>query len=437
MKLLLLGMNHRTAPLELRERFAVEDVRPLLGKLAAADDIEEAVLISTCNRVEVVCAAREPEPARMRLHSFFARELDRETGGEPTLEAALYEYADTGAVRHLFRVASSIDSMVVGEPQILGQVKDAYREAVACGACGPLLTRLFQHAFATAKRVRSETRIAERPVSVARIAAELATEIFDHLHDKAALLVGAGEMTELALERLRSEGLARVRVANRTLARAADLAGRFGGSAHTLDELPELLPLSDVVLTSIGGDGPLLARPDFEQALVHRRNRPVFVIDIGVPRNVAADANELDNVYLYDIDDLSAAAAANAEGRRREVLTAEAVVLEEQQRFDGWLAALGAVPTIRDLRDRAESVRRRELERGLGRLDLAPEQREAVEAITRAIVNKLLHPPVSRLRDQSDREQGLANLEAARALFGLDEREADEEPDDADEAGGS
>jgi len=436
-RLLLLGMNHRTAPLALRERFAVEDLRPVLAKLVAGDEIEEAVLLSTCNRVEIVCATQQVEPARMRLQSFFERELDREAGRarDPAVGAALYEYGDTGAVRHLFRVASSIDSMVLGEPQILGQVKDAYRAAVACGACGPLLTRLFQHAFATAKRVRSETRIAERPVSVARIAAELASEIFDHLGDKAALLVGAGEMTELALERLRSEGLVRIRVANRTLARAADLAGRFGGSAHTLDELPELLPLSDVVLTSIGGDGPLLGRSDFDAALAHRRSRPVFVIDIGVPRNVSADVNELDNVYLYDIDDLSSAATANAEGRRRELITAEAVVLEEQQRFDGWLAALGAVPTIRDLRDRAEAVRRRELDRALNRMDLTPEQRDAVDAVTRAIVNKLLHPPVSRLRDQSDREQGLATLEAARTLFGLDDRESD--PDAEDEAGGS
>ncbi len=434
MKLLLLGMNHRTAPLELRERFAVEDVRPLLGKLAAADDIEEAVLISTCNRVEVVCAAREPEPARMRLHSFFARELDRETGGEPTLEAALYEYADTGAVRHLFRVASSIDSMVVGEPQILGQVKDAYRDAVACGACGPVLTRLFQHAFATAKRVRSETRIAERPISVARVAVDLAAEIFDHLGDKAALLIGAGEMTELALERLRSEGLARVRVANRTLAHAADLAGRFGGSAHRLDELPELLPASDVVLTSIGGNAPLLGASDFASALERRRGRPIFVIDIGVPRNVAPEVNGLENVYLYDIDDLAAAAAANAEERRRELVTAEALVLEEQQRFDGWLAALGAVPTIRDLRDRAEAVRLRELERTFARLGLSDEQRDGVDALTRTIVNKLLHPPVSRLRDQSDREQGLAALEAARVLFGLDDAQPDESAEDEEES---
>ncbi len=432
MKLLLLGMNHRTAPLALRERFAVEDVRPGLGKLVAGDEIDEAVLISTCNRVEIVCAAPRLEPAQLRLRSFFERELDRrgDAARDPALDAALYEYADTGAVRHLFRVASSIDSMVVGEPQILGQVKDSYRAAVSCGACGPLLTRLFQHAFSTAKRVKNETRIAERPVSVARVAAELATEIFDHLRDKAALLVGAGEMTELALERLRSEGLARIRVANRTPARAAELAGRFGGSAHALDELPALLPRSDVVLTSIGGDAPLLDRDAFLRALAQRRNRPIFVIDIGVPRNVAPEVNELENVYLYDIDDLSAAAAANAEGRRREVVTAEALVLEEQQRFDVWLAALSAVPTIRDLRDRAERIRRRELERQLARLDLGPEQQEAVDALTRAIVNKLLHPPVSRLRDQSDREQGLATLETARALFGLDESGDDEEGDE-------
>jgi glutamyl-tRNA reductase len=435
--LLLIGMNHRTAPLALREHYAIEDVAPALTKLVDRDVITEAVLLSTCNRVEAVACAPRLEVARGRLRSFFERDLAQ--GPPPDLGAslsdALYEHSGPEAVRHVFRVASSIDSMVVGEPQILGQVKEAYRAATAAGSCGGVLTRLFQHAFATAKRVRNETRIAERPVSVARVAAELASEIFESMSDKCALLVGAGEMTELALEAMRESGLARVRIANRTRARAEALASRFDGTAHDLEELPELLAQADVVLTSIGGHEPIVVRQQVERALHGRGHRPLFVIDLGVPRNVDRRVDELDGVYLYDVDDLGRVAEANAEERRREKIRAEAIVLEEAQRFDGWLAALAAVPTIRDLRNRAEAIRSRELERALVRLEHADSPREVLEALTRGIVNKLLHAPVSRLRAQEDREQGLATLEAARALFALDEREPeaerpqDEEPE--------
>ncbi len=430
MKLLLLGMNHRTAPLAVRERYAPVDGHALLEKLVADDAIAEAALVATCNRVEVIAAVRDAAAARHRLRAFFSRDLDRDAGrSDPALEGSLYDYADAAAVRHLFRVAASIDSMVVGEPQILGQVKDAWRESLACGACGPLLSRLFQHAFSAAKRVRSETRIAERPISVAKVAAELALEVFEDLEEKAALLLGAGEMIELALERLRDAGLGRVRVVNRTPARAEALAARFDASAHGLDALPELLASSDVVLTGIATDAPLLGRREFEAALATRRRRPIFVVDLGVPRNVAPEVDALDEVYRYDVDDLSGAAAANAEERRREVTLAEALVAEEEQRFAGWMAALAAVPTIRDLRRRAESIRTRELERVAARLALDPEQRAGVEALTRAIVNKLLHPPLARLREHSEREPGLAALEEVRALFGLDDPEPrDDEP---------
>jgi glutamyl-tRNA reductase len=433
--ILLLGMNHRTASLDLRERYAVDDVRSPLSKLAAGGDIEEAVLLSTCNRVEVVATTRRPDAARIRLRSFVARELAE--GSQPladhALDEVLYEYSGSGAVRHLFRVACSVDSLVVGEPQILGQVKDAYRAAVDCAACGPILSRLYHRAFSTAKRVRNETRIAERPVSVARVAVDLARQIFESLHDKSALLIGAGEMIELALETLRGEGLAAIRVANRTPARAENLASHFDASAHGLSDLPEILARSDIVLTCIAGTAPILTVENVSRVLHARRGRPIFVIDIGVPRNVDPAVNDLDNVYLYDLDDMSAVAEANAEERHREVVHAEAIVLEEQQRFEGWLAALGAVPTIRHLRERAEAVRVRELDRMLSRLDLDESQQAGVDALTRAIVNKLLHVPLSRLRKEVDREEALVYLEAARALFGLDlegapDTEADESP---------
>jgi glutamyl-tRNA reductase len=424
MSLLLLGMSHRTASVELRERYAVEDARPVLTKLVASPEIDEAVLIATCNRVEVVVWTRALDAAKLRLRSLFERELSGEGPRGSELDSALYELMDGAAARHVLRVACALDSMVVGEPQILGQVKDAYRVAVACGACGPILGRLYPRAFATAKRVKNETTLAERPVSVARVAVDLARQIFESLEDKVALLVGAGDMIELALESLRKHGLGAVRVVNRTPARAATLAARFGATAHGLEELPELLRRSDLVLTCIGGDRPLLSAPLVREALRERGHRPLFAIDIGVPRNVDPAVNQLDTVYLYDLDDLASLAEANARERQAEVERAEAIVAAEQQRFEGWLGALAAVPTIRALLARAEEIRRGELERGLAGLELDAKGLAAVEALTRGIVSKLLHAPLSRLREELEGEAGLAHLEAARTLFALDDEGA-------------
>ena len=423
MKIILVGLNHRSAPLEVRERLAVDDVGPPLQKLVAGDEIDEAVLISTCNRVEVVVSTRSIDAARHRLRSFFRHDLD---GGNPDdgsqLEDHLYEYADAEAMRHVLRVSSALDSMVVGEPQILGQMKDAYRAAAECNASGPILNRLFQHAFTTAKRVRTETRVAERPISVARVAVDLARQIFEDLKDKQAVLVGAGEMIEAALSALRSAGIESVAVANRTPERADDLAVRFEATAHGLDELPHLVSEADIVLSCIGGDRPILTRDLVRAALRHRRHRPIFVIDIGVPRNAEPEVDTLDNVYLYDIDDLGAVSEQNAEERRRETVHAEALVVEEQQRFDGWFAALRAVPTIKHLRAHVETIRSNEVDKTLAKLAIGESEREQVESLTRSIVNKILHSPLSRLRREAEREEGVAYLETARALFGLDEQ---------------
>ena len=366
---------------------------------------------------------RSLEAARLRLHAFLSQDL----GGKlEDLSEYLYDHVDGDAVRHVLRVASSLDSMVVGEPQILGQTKEAWQRAVDCGAAGPLLGRLFQHAFATAKRVRTDTKLGERPVSVARVAVELARQIFEDLSGKQALLVGAGEMIEAALEALRTAGLEAVRVANRTPERAVELAARFSATAHGLDELPALVAQADVVLTCIAADRPVLTRPVIEAS---RRRRPIFVIDIGVPRNADPAIEDLDDVYLYDIDDLSSLAQENSEQRRRETAGAEGIVEEERQRFDGWLSALRAVPTIRHLRESAEAVRAAEVARALRRPELAEVDPEAVEQLTRSIVNKILHAPVSRLRREAEREEGMAYLEAARVLFALDE---DDPPADAE-----
>ncbi len=420
MKILMLGMNHRTAPIEMRERFAVSDLSPVLQKLAAHEEIGEAVLVATCNRVELVVTAKELEPARHVLADFFARGAGSEA---PVDGEHLYEYQDGEVARHVFRVASAMDSMVVGEPQILGQLKDAYRAAVECGTCGPVLSRLFQRAFQTAKRVKNETRIAERPVSVAKVAVDLARQIFESLDEKSALVIGAGEMVEAALHSLRREGLRALRVANRTVSHAEELAVRFDATAHGLSELSELLESADVVLTCVGGDVPLLTLDLVRNALRAKRG-PCFLIDLGVPRNIEPAVNQLDNAFLYDIDDLQQLAAANAEERRRESVHGERIVDEERQRFEGWLVALQAVPTIRHLRARADAVRVLELDRFARSARLDDGQLARVEALTRAIVNKVLHSPLARLRAERDREEGLAVLEAARELFALDDPSA-------------
>ncbi len=438
MKLHLVGMNHRSAPVELRERFVLDDPTPALMKLVASPEIEEAVLLSTCNRVEILASSKESEAARLRLHSFFQRDLTEQAVAPSAaeLDGCLYHFHDGAAVRHAFRVASSIDSLVVGEPQILGQMKDAYRLAVDTGACGVILTRLFSRAFATAKRVRRETRIAERPVSVARVAVDLARQVFERFEDKRALLIGAGEMIELALEALRGAGLVHTSVVNRTRGRAEELAARYDAEAFGLDDLDAQLRDADVVLTCIAGHGPLLTKDRMSEALRARRGRPIFVIDIGVPRNVAADVNDLDDVYLFDLDDLSGVAEQNAEERRRETVQAEAIVAEEEANFLGWLSALRAGPTLRELRERADGIREREVDRQIEKLGLDPRQREGVEALVRSVANKILHAPLSRLRKEAEREEGVAYLEVTRKLFDLDgESDArDRDPGDEDDS---
>lgn len=425
MKILLLGMNHHSAPVDVREQFAPGDPGPLLRKLVTCDEIEEAVLISTCNRVELVVSTHQPDAARLRMAHFFERELANGEGlAEGRFDDFVYRLTDAEATQHVFRVASAIDSMVVGEPQILGQMKEAYRLAVEEGACGPVLSRMFQRAFSTAKRVKTETRISEGPVSIARVAVDLAAQIFEDFGDKKALLIGAGEMIEMALFALRREGLGHVRIANRTREHAHELAERFGATDHGLDEIDQLLCESDMVLSCIGGTAHLLTPERLRPILRARRSRPIFIIDLGVPRNVDPDVNELDGVYLYDVDDLEEVAGENARNRRRESERGGDIVAEEQQRFDGWLVALQAVPTIRHLRARAEAIRTRELERSLERIGLDETQIEAIEHLTRAIVNKLMHPPLSRLRAEKEREEGLAMMEAARVLFALDDRDA-------------
>ncbi|MGH7338282.1 MAG: glutamyl-tRNA reductase, partial [Myxococcota bacterium] len=357
---------------------------PVLRKLVAGDEVDEAVLLSTCNRVELVVLTREIEAARLRLRSVFRRQLSADGAGpaEADLDNCLYEYQDGDVMRHVLRVASSLDSMVVGEPQILGQAKDAYRAAVECGAAGPILGRLFQHAFATAKRVRSETRIAERPVSVARVAVDLAAQIFESFSEKRALLIGAGEMIELAATHFAAQAPARITVANRTLERAERLARRFNAHAIELKTLAEHLHEHDIVVSCTASSLPILGKGLVERALRARRRRPMFMVDLAVPRDIEQEAGELDDVYLYTIDDLAGIVSANLDARRSALEQAEAIIDTQVGRFMDWMRVREGAPLIRALREQADSARREEVQRAIKSLERGEDPAGVVEALS-------------------------------------------------------
>jgi glutamyl-tRNA reductase len=422
MKVLLVGLNHRTAPVEVRESFSLPAERwgKVNEQLVQTPGVGEAVVLSTCNRTEVLGVAEDPIHALERVTQFLAAQ-----SVEGLLEPRhLYQLHEADAALHLFRVASSLDSMVVGEAQILGQVKDAYRAAVRAQSCGPMLNRLFQHAFRAAKRIRTETGIGTSSVSVARIGVQLANELFESFDGKHVLLLGAGEMAESALVGLRDAGVGSVTVLNRTLETAQQLANRFGGHAAGLDQLePEMLR-ADVVLASVRVEHPLLDRAVLERVLSKRGGRPLLLIDLGLPRNVDPAANDLENVYLYDLDDLDRTAEQGRSKRRGAVQAAEAILREEAEHFDRWRSILPIVPEIQRLLERADAVASEEAQRALARLGSVDEDTEAaVERLAEAVVRKLLHEPLVRLRGAAAEGTGIYYAEAVRRLFGLEEEE--------------
>ncbi|MGQ9688213.1 MAG: glutamyl-tRNA reductase [Desulfobaccales bacterium] len=420
MNLLLTGVNHQTAGVDLREKLcrllpAAEESYPLLLSEPA---IREALFYTTCNRVEVLCVTDAGEDAAAVLTAFFARHP------EVTPEAlaeSLYVYRDQEAVRHLFRVAASLDALVVGEPQILGQIKEAYRQATRHKATGAILNRLLHKTFSVAKRVRTETGIGNHAVSVSYAAVALGKKIFGDLKGKNVLLLGAGEMAELALEHLRGQGAVKVVIANRTLERGLRLAERFGGTAVSLEELESQLLLADILLSSTGSPHYLLSREQVKQVMRRRKQRPLFLIDIGVPRDLDPAINDLDNVYLYNIDDLKEVVAENRERRQQAAVQAERLVAEETLKFMDWLKTLTVYPTIISLREKAHSIYQAELKKTLAHLGpLTPGQEQALEVMAEAIVNKLLHDPILFLKGNHHRPRGEAELALVRRLFNLD-----------------
>jgi glutamyl-tRNA reductase len=403
MSLVLVGVNHKSAPVEVRERLAVQEWRlqEATRKLLEIPGVEEAYILSTCNRVELLVAnSKDGDEGRYEgtsaIHNFLREYFAIDTNH---LAQHLYEVREREAVQHVFRVTASLDSMIVGEPQILGQVKSAYAIARSTGAMGPQLDELLSRALSVAKRVRSETAIGSSAVSVASVAVDLAKKIFGSLKGRHVYLVGAGKMSELAARHLLAHGAESIIVANRTHERAIKIAEEFGGQAIRFEDLYHTADRADIIITSTGAPHAIFRREHAEMFLQRRKNRPMFFIDIAVPRDVDAELNKLDGIFVYDIDDLQQVVHANLQDRSLEAGRAEQIIEDEVRRYEARVHGREATPTIVSLQQHVEAIRRAELERARGKLGkLSPEQEMAVEALTRAIVNKMLHPSLVGLK---------------------------------------
>ncbi|MEW6388387.1 MAG: glutamyl-tRNA reductase [Thermodesulfobacteriota bacterium] len=420
MSLVLLGVNHKTAPVALREKLGclIPEVGEAYRRLLSNPEIQEALFYTTCNRVEVIGVTEATEAALGKLKAFLASHPEI-SGAD--LDACLYVWQDGDAVRHLFRVASSLDAMVVGEPQILGQIKEAYRQATRHRATGVILNRLLHKTFSVAKRVRTETGIGDHAVSVSYAAVTLGRKIFGSLAGKTVVLLGAGEMGELALEHLKGQGVASIIVANRTLERGVKLAQRFGGEAVSLEELADQLLRADILISSTGAEHFLLTQEQVKAAMRRRKQRPLFLIDIAVPRDLDPRINELDNVYLYNIDDLKEVVEHNRQQRQQEAARAERLVAGETLKFLDWLETLAVFPTIISLKGKAEGICQAELKKTLAQLGpLSPEQCQALEVLTQSITQKLLHDPIMFLKRNHRRKRAHQELDLLRRIFKLD-----------------
>jgi glutamyl-tRNA reductase len=421
MKLLLTGLSHHTAPVEVRERLAFEEktLPEALDRLRHRPGMIEGMILSTCNRVEVAVTAEEQGDAEGSIERFLAesRSVERDW-----VSPYLYRYNGPDVIRHMFRVASSLDSMVVGEPQILGQLKSAYALAKECGAINGYLDLVMTRAFNVAKRVRTETEIGASAVSVSYAAVELARDIFGSLAGKRVLLAGAGKMAESAARHLRRAGVSEILVTNRTRARADLLAEEFQGQVVPYEDFLELLPEIDIVLASSGAPHFILTREQMRMVIGRRRNRPMFLIDIAVPRNIEPSVNLLDNVFLYDIDDLGRVVSSNLQARKNVAEQAEEIITEEVERMVLRLKTREVTPTIISLQEQLEQLRASEIERARGRLGtLTPQQEEAIDAITRGIINKIAHGPITEMRRKASDPDGIHLMNTIRKLFRLGE----------------
>ncbi len=420
MTFLIAGVNHKTAPVEVREQLAFDQpsLPAALTKLCEHEGIVEGMILSTCNRVEVAVMAKngaDPEPV---VDNFLSGTRNMPLNA---ITPHLYHHRDERAIHHLFRVAASLDSMVVGEPQILGQMKQAYALAKAHGALAGNLEAVLTRAFSVAKRVRSETGIGESAVSVSYAAVELARDIFGTLAGKKVMIVGAGKMSELAARHLHRSGATQIYVTNRTLERAQEMAELFDGRIVEYDRFLATLPEMDIVITSSGAPFYIIRRQDMRRAIDARKNRPVFLIDIAVPRNIEPSVNEIDNVFVYDIDDLQRVVQSNVGERKKRAEAAERIIEVEVERMVARLKARDVVPTIMSLQEQLECWRQAEIGRVRGKLgQLTPQQEEAIEALTRGLVNKIAHGPISEIRRQAGQPEGVQFVDVIRKVFRLE-----------------
>ena len=426
MRILTLGLNHHTAPVEIRERLAFpEDDQPsALARLIRDYGLSEAAILSTCNRSELYLAA-DGDGGLDQARRFLA-----ETQGidVQTLESHFYQLSDSEAAIHLFRVASGIDSLVIGESQILSQVRQSLETAQQNGSARLLLNELFQRSLRVGKRARAETDIGRGRLSISTAAVELASQVFENLERCRALLVGAGEMGELTAQYLVDAGVERLLVSNRTLARAQELARRFGGEAAPFETLSEHLAGSDIVISSTGATDYVIGPDDLRPAMRERRGRPLFLIDIAVPRDIDPAVRDIDNIFLFDIDDLEQVIAANRQEREGEIRRVQDIIDDELKQFLHWFNALGTGPLIRDLRQHAADLQQQELARWTAKLGtLSADNRKLVESVLRGYANKLLHEPLVQIREFANDDDGYLHLDTVRRLFNLDDKPGEEE----------
>lgn len=430
MSLIVIGLNHKTAPVEIREKLAFNNKETIINallNLIQIDGINEVLIISTCNRVEIyayisdACSAKSSEKnyGEEIIKDFLSEfhKIDKKT-----FENYLYVYKNKEAVEHLFKVTSSLDSMIVGEPQITGQVKEAYEIALSERTTSLILNHLMNRALFTAKRVRNETRIGENPVSVSYAAVGLIKKVFDELAKKSILLIGAGEMAELALRHLIGNGIRNVYITNRTFQRAEELAKEFQGTAVNFENLKEQLIKTDIVICSTGAPNYVITSQMLKEIMPLRKYKPIFLIDISVPRNIDPACNELDNVYLYNIDDLQDVVDSNILERKKEADKALIIVQEETEKFFHWLESLQTVPVIVSIRNKAEQVRQEEVEKFKAKFrELPPDLLNSIDYLTQSIINKIMHSPTVALKNNCENKELL--IFSARRLFGLDSEE--------------
>ena len=419
--LVLVGVNHKATPVEIREKLAFNQVKleASLEHLVSCPEIVENIILSTCNRVEIYARVENSDQGIQLLKDFIS---DYHGLSRGSLDQYFYSYRDNQAIEHLFRVSASLDSMILGEAQILGQVKDAYSTARALSSTGLVLNQLFEKAFNVAKKVREETGISERGVSISSAAVELAKKIFEDLENHSVMLVGTGEMAELAAKHLITYGVKTVYVASRTYERAIALAQTLNGCALDFDAFKEELYRADIVITSTAAPTFIIHKEMIEQAIHKRKNKPIFLIDIAVPRDIAPEVNDLENVYLYDIDDLQNVVNANMEERQKEAENAMEIIKEEVTKFNNWFSTLDVVPTIIEMRNRAEEMRKNEVDKTLKNLShLSENDQKAIHQLTQSLVNKILHKPTINLKKKIQSKDGHVYLKAIRHLFHLDD----------------